>query len=60
MTFLARITHLPTFFINNYFRYLGTGCTFQDLHYSFELGTSTIGNIVREVCNVVWEELANI
>ncbi|XP_060857126.1 uncharacterized protein LOC132934786 [Metopolophium dirhodum] len=41
-------------------RYLGTGCTFQDLHYFFKLGASTIGNIVREVCNVVWEELAHI
>ncbi|XP_026819148.1 protein ALP1-like [Rhopalosiphum maidis] len=41
-------------------RYLTSGCTFQDLHYSFKLGASTIGNIVREVCNVVWEELAHI
>ncbi|KAL4131524.1 hypothetical protein QTP88_008819 [Uroleucon formosanum] len=41
-------------------RYLGTGCTFQDLHFFFKLGASTIGNIVREVCNVVWEELAHI
>ncbi|KAL4104426.1 hypothetical protein QTP88_019727 [Uroleucon formosanum] len=41
-------------------KYLGTGCTFQDLHYFFKLGASTIGNIVREVCNVVWEELVHI
>ncbi|XP_029347694.1 protein ALP1-like [Acyrthosiphon pisum] len=41
-------------------RYLGTGCTFIDLHYTFKLGASTVENIVREVCIAVWEELAHI
>lgn len=56
--FLFITTYIILFII--IFRYLGTGCTFQDLHYFFKLGASTIGNIVREVCNVVWEELAHI
>jgi len=43
-----------------YLKYLASGCTFQYLHYSFKLGASTIGNIVKEVFNVVWEELAHI
>lgn len=30
------------------------------MHYTFKLGASTVGNIVREVCIAVWEELAHI
>lgn len=39
------------------FRYLGSGCTFTDLHYTFRLGVSTISNTVREVCHAIWGNL---
>lgn len=38
-------------------RYLGSGCTFTDLHYSYRLGISTISKIVREVCTYIWTVL---
>lgn len=40
------------FFFN--FRYLGSGCKFVDLHYSFRLEISTIAEIIREVCHFIW------
>ena len=42
------------------FRYLGSGCTFKDLHYSYKLGVSSIAMIVREVCSVIWNELVGV
>ncbi|XP_064292695.1 uncharacterized protein LOC135309930, partial [Plodia interpunctella] len=40
---------------NNYvFRYLATGCTFAELHYTFRIGASTIAEFVREVCSAIW------
>lgn len=36
------------------FRYLASGCTFTDLHYSYRLGISTISKIVRSVCQAIW------
>ncbi|CAI6370824.1 unnamed protein product [Macrosiphum euphorbiae] len=38
-------------------RYLGSGCTFTDLHFSYKLGVSTISKIVNEVCVAIWEYL---
>ncbi|XP_063230841.1 uncharacterized protein LOC134535573 [Bacillus rossius redtenbacheri] len=35
-------------------RYLATGCSMTDLHYSYALGRSTIGVIVKEVCQEIW------
>lgn len=34
-------------------RYLGSGCKFVDLHYSYRLGISTIAEIIREVCHFI-------
>lgn len=39
------------------FRYLASGCTFSELHYTYLLGISTISKIVREVCCAIWTEL---
>lgn len=36
------------------FRYLASGCSFTDLHYSFRLGVSTISGIVLDVCTAIW------
>lgn len=42
--------------INN-FRYLSVGTNFVALQYEFLLGRSTIGNIVRETCQILWKIL---
>lgn len=36
------------------FRFLGSGCTFTDLHFSYRVG---ISSIVRQVCTVIWNKL---
>ncbi|CAH1992755.1 unnamed protein product [Acanthoscelides obtectus] len=38
-------------------RYLATGATFTDLHYTYRIGVKTISCIVREVCQCIWSEL---
>lgn len=46
-------------YIFNY-RYLATGCTFTDLHYSYRLGISTISYIVRAVCGGIISALEEV
>ncbi|CAK1592530.1 unnamed protein product [Parnassius mnemosyne] len=41
-------------------RYLGSGCKFVDLHYSYRLGISTIAEIIREVCHFIWVVLKDM
>ncbi|XP_067679605.1 uncharacterized protein [Haliotis asinina] len=38
-------------------RYLATGESFQSLAFSYRLGKSTIGHIVKEVCQVIWNTM---
>lgn len=45
--------------MNIFFRYLASGCTFNDLHYSYRIGISTARLIVKEVCQVLWLVLQN-
>lgn len=33
---------------------MASGCTFTDLHYSFRIGITTVGKIVKEVCHSIW------
>ncbi|XP_072400700.1 uncharacterized protein [Diabrotica undecimpunctata] len=40
-----------------YLRYLSSGCTFTDLHYSYRVGILTAKNIVEEVCATIWSEM---
>ncbi|KAG8224494.1 hypothetical protein J437_LFUL003217 [Ladona fulva] len=35
-------------------RYLASGCTFTDLHYSYRLGISIISKIVKDLCKCIW------
>ncbi|XP_072401694.1 uncharacterized protein [Diabrotica undecimpunctata] len=35
-------------------RYLASGCTFTDLHYSCRLGISTRSSFVKKICNNIW------
>lgn len=37
------------------FRYLATGNTMTDLHYTYRIGISTISGIIEEVCTKIWE-----
>jgi len=39
------------------FRYLASGNSFTDLHYSYLMGVSTIGKIVDQVCDIIWRTL---
>lgn len=36
------------------FRYLASGCTFTELHYTYRIGISTASKIVKEVCKAIW------
>ncbi|CAL4093492.1 unnamed protein product, partial [Meganyctiphanes norvegica] len=38
-------------------RYLATGCSFRDLHYSFRIGHNTAYGIVFDVCDKIWRHL---
>nr|CAI5842950.1 unnamed protein product [Callosobruchus analis] len=50
-----------TFFLstNTFFRYLASGNTFTDIHYTYRLGISTISSIVEAVCDEVWKIMKN-
>uniref|UniRef100_A0A8C5LWH2 DDE Tnp4 domain-containing protein n=1 Tax=Leptobrachium leishanense TaxID=445787 RepID=A0A8C5LWH2_9ANUR len=38
-------------------RYLASECSLQDLHYNFHIGRSTAGEIVRKVCQTIWDTM---
>lgn len=40
-----------------FYRYLASGCSFKELHYSYRVGVSTISNIVVEVTESIWKNL---
>ncbi|XP_050676907.1 uncharacterized protein LOC126979766 [Leptidea sinapis] len=40
-----------------FLRYAASGCTFQELHYVFRVGVSTISNIIKEVTRCIWNNL---
>nr|CAI5841605.1 unnamed protein product [Callosobruchus analis] len=44
---------------NTFFRYLASGNTFTDIHYTYRLGISTISSIVEAVCDEVWKIMKN-
>ena len=39
------------------FRYLSTGMSFQALAFSFRMGVNTVGRIVKETVEILWDEL---
>ena len=49
-------TTLYTIF-NSCFRYLATGDSHQTIVFSFRVGRSTVSNIVKEVCQELWNVL---
>ncbi|XP_050664788.1 uncharacterized protein LOC126965301 [Leptidea sinapis] len=54
---LRRITIQPIERLAITLRYLATGNTFTDLHYSYVIGIATISEIVTQVCYIIWIEL---
>lgn len=40
-------------------RFLASGETFRSLAFSFRMGRSTVGKIVKETCVIIWEELSS-
>uniref|UniRef100_A0A8C5PGV0 DDE Tnp4 domain-containing protein n=1 Tax=Leptobrachium leishanense TaxID=445787 RepID=A0A8C5PGV0_9ANUR len=38
-------------------RYLASGCSLQDLHYTFRIGRTTDVEIVRKVCQTIWDTM---
>ncbi|KAE9533657.1 hypothetical protein AGLY_009006 [Aphis glycines] len=41
-------------------RYLGTGSNFSTLHFEFLIGISTLSNILRQTCDIIWKVLQPI
>ncbi|XP_072388169.1 uncharacterized protein rasp isoform X5 [Diabrotica undecimpunctata] len=41
-------------------RYLASGCSMGELHYSYKIGRSTVAGIIHEVCKVLWRELKTV
>lgn len=44
-------------FIFCFCRYLATGESYRSLHHQFRVGTTTISNIIPEVCSAIWETM---
>lgn len=40
-----------------YFRYLASGTSMHDLHYTFRIGHTTISTVIRMSCEKLWEVL---
>jgi hypothetical protein len=40
-----------------FYRCLGSGCIFSDIHFTYRLGISTISKIVNEVSGAIWQTL---
>ncbi|XP_047513201.1 protein ANTAGONIST OF LIKE HETEROCHROMATIN PROTEIN 1-like isoform X2 [Pieris napi] len=38
-------------------RYLASGCSFKEIHYSYRVGVSTISKLIKEMTHVIWENL---
>jgi hypothetical protein len=41
-------------------RYLASGCSLTDLHYSYRIGTSTLSGIIQGVCKMIWDKLKDV
>lgn len=44
-------------FVNSCCRYLATGSSFKTLGYSFRISDVTVGRIVKEICEAIWDNL---
>lgn len=42
-----------------FFRYLASGCTLTEIHFTFRIGISTASKIIRTVCCKIWDVLKN-
>lgn len=48
---------LTMVFVNSCCRYLATGSSFKTLGYSFRISDVTVGRIVKEICEAIWDNL---
>lgn len=57
--FLCNLVTVTTskYYILHCFRYLGTGCLFEDFELSYHRGASTARKIVQETCQLIWNYL---
>lgn len=39
------------------FRYLATGYSYKELQYNYRVVVSTISNIIKEMCPIIWNAL---
>ncbi|GBN53011.1 hypothetical protein AVEN_175101-1 [Araneus ventricosus] len=49
---------MPIFIVIIFSRYLATGCSLAELHFTFRVGKSTASQIVREVTGEIWSVLS--
>lgn len=56
-TLLHRLIIICFFFC---YRYLATGCSFEDFADFFKCGTSTASKIIDDVCRLIWDKLQPI
>lgn len=54
LSVLCNICVYICFFYLLFFRYLVSGYSLTDLHYTFRIGISTASIIVKEVCRAIW------
>lgn len=63
LTFLS--LHLRSYVLNYlknlflFFRYLASGCSLQEIHYSYRIGRSTAGKIIQLVSQQIWNVMKN-
>lgn len=43
-----------------FFRYLASGCTLTELHYTYRIGISTLSHIINSICCQIWDTFRQI
>ncbi|XP_063623699.1 uncharacterized protein LOC134805527 [Cydia splendana] len=43
-----------------FLRYVASGCSFKDLHYTYRVGVSTVSNIIKDVSRCIWNNLSAV
>jgi hypothetical protein len=56
---LNEIPFLILYKIYIYFRYLATGESFRSMSFHFLRGETTVGDIVHNTCDILWNELCS-
>lgn len=43
-----------------FYRYLASGDCMASMHYQYLVGATTVSNIIKETCKIIWKKLAPI